>query len=75
MGEVSYIWGNPKAPHEQVKLSAIVKAMKKEKDLMAIARYVFQDSKPPKMGVLVPCEFENVDCLLFNVVCASWSNN
>lgn len=32
---------------------------------MAIARWVSRDGADPKMGVLSPSMFENVDCLLW----------
>ncbi|KZT08940.1 SPOC domain-like protein [Laetiporus sulphureus 93-53] len=64
MSEVSYIWADQKQPKQQVALSAIVQAMY-EKECMAIARMVRSDGTDPKMGVLSPVMFENVDCLLW----------
>lgn len=64
MGEVQYIWGDPSAPSQQVALSSIAQAMEKKK-VMAIARWVSRDGADPKMGVLRPSLFENVDCLLW----------
>jgi ATP-dependent DNA helicase 2 subunit 2 len=39
-----------------------------EKECMAIARWVSREGMDPKMGVLVPGEFEKVDCLLWSPV-------
>jgi len=36
---------------------------------MAIGRMVSKDDMDPKMGVLAPCVFEKVDCLLWVQVC------
>ena len=54
----------PPPPPQQVALSSIAQAMAK-KELMAIARWVSRDGADPKMGVLSPSLFENVDCLLW----------
>ncbi|KDR84736.1 hypothetical protein GALMADRAFT_233050 [Galerina marginata CBS 339.88] len=64
MGEIQYIWAEPSSPQQQVALSSIVKAME-EKDVMAIARWVSKDGFDPKMGILIPTLFDNVDCLLW----------
>lgn len=45
-------------------LSSIVRAME-DKQVMAIARWVSKDGMDPKMGVLSPVSFEQVDCLLW----------
>lgn len=68
LGEVSYIWADPASPNQQVALSSIAQAME-EKKVMAIARWVGRDGADPKMGVLSPSIFENVDCLLWVQVC------
>ena len=49
---------------QQVALSSMVQAMY-EKGVMAIARWVSRDDMDPKMGVLYPSVFEEVDCLLW----------
>ena len=67
MGEVQYVWADPANAQQQVALSSIVKAMKKE-NVMAIARWVSKDGMDPKMGVLEPCTFDLVDCLLWSHV-------
>src|SRR5437879_13373280 len=67
MGEIQYIWAEPTSPQQQVALSSICQAML-EKECMAIARWVSRDGMDPKMGVLVPGEFEKVDCLLWSPV-------
>lgn len=64
MGEISYVWADPNRPTEQVALSSIVQAMKK-RELMAIGRFVSRDGMDPKMGVLAPILFDDVDCLLW----------
>lgn len=64
MSEVQYIWADPASASQQVALSSIAQAMEK-KQVMAIARWVNKDGADPKMGVLSPSIFENVDCLLW----------
>ena len=64
MGEVQYIWADPAQPRQQIALSSIIRAMFKEK-VYAIGRWVSKDSADPKMGVLAPCKFPDVDCLLW----------
>uniref|UniRef100_A0A8H7Y8Y4 ATP-dependent DNA helicase II subunit 2 n=1 Tax=Psilocybe cubensis TaxID=181762 RepID=A0A8H7Y8Y4_PSICU len=64
MGEIYYIWADTSRPVEQVALSSIVQAMN-ERKLMAIGRFVSRDGMDPKMGVLAPILFEDVDCLLW----------
>ena len=68
MGEVQYIWADPGSPRQQVALSSIVYGMTQVK-VMAIGRMVSRDGMDPKMGVLMPCSFEKVDCLLWVQVC------
>lgn len=64
MSEVQYIWADPASASQQVALSSIAQAME-QKQVMAIARWVNKDGADPKMGVLSPSIFENVDCLLW----------
>lgn len=64
MGEVQYIWADPGSPRQQVVLSSIAQAMARTK-VMAIGRMVSRDGMDPKMGVLTPCIFDKVDCLLW----------
>jgi ATP-dependent DNA helicase 2 subunit 2 len=40
-----------------------------EKNVMAIARWVTKDGMDPKMGVLSPIVFDEVDCLIWAQVC------
>lgn len=68
MSEVQYIWADPGSPQQQVALSSIVQAMF-EKHVFAIARWVSKDGMDPKMGVLAPSMFTNIDCLLWVQVC------
>ena len=60
MSEVQYVWADPAS----VALSSIVQALH-EKGTMAVARWVTKDGMDPKMGVLAPCMFDKVDCLLW----------
>ncbi|KAI0757611.1 SPOC like C-terminal domain-containing protein [Daedaleopsis nitida] len=64
MGEVYYVWADPNSPMQQAALSSIVQAMY-EKGVMAIARWVGRDEADPKMGVLQPSVFDEVDCFLW----------
>ncbi|KAI0641157.1 SPOC domain-like protein [Trametes meyenii] len=64
MGEVYYVWADPASPMQQVALSSIVQAMKKER-VMGIARWVKTDKGEPRMGVVAAYEFEEIDCLLW----------
>ena len=41
-------------------------------NMYAIARWVGRDNLESKMGVLAPCRFQKVDCLLWVQVCASF---
>jgi ATP-dependent DNA helicase 2 subunit 2 len=71
MGEVQYVWGDPSTPSHQVALSSLVGAMHKL-NMYAITRWVSKNGSEPKMGVLEPCRFQNVDCFLWVQVCASF---
>ncbi|KAI0307520.1 SPOC domain-like protein [Multifurca ochricompacta] len=64
IGEVHYVWADPRSPSQQVALSSLVKAMDKL-DMYAITRWVTKDGSDPKMGVLAPCRFRKVDCFLW----------
>ena len=64
MGEVYYVWADPASPMQQVALSSIAQAMFR-KGAMAIARWVSKDDMDPKMGVLYPCVFQDVDALMW----------
>lgn len=72
MSEIQYVWADPSSAQHQVALSSIVQGMLKRKD-MAIARWVTRDGMDPKMGVLSPCKFDGVDCLLWSQVCRASS--
>jgi len=67
MDEIQYIWADPSSPQQQVALSSIIQAME-EKNFMAIARWVSRDGMDPKMGVLKPVLFDNVNCLIWSHV-------
>jgi len=64
MGEVQYVWADPRSPPQQVALSSLVAAMDKL-NMYAITRWVNRNMSEPKMGVLAPCRFQNVDCFLW----------
>ena len=64
MGEVQYVWADPSSGESQVAFSSIVQAMLARK-VVAIARWVTRDEMDPKMGLLVPRQFEKVDCFLW----------
>lgn len=64
MGEIQYLWADPSSAQQQVALSSIAQAMY-EKGVMAIARWVTKDGMDPRMGVLKPAIFDEVDCLLW----------
>lgn len=64
MSEVQYIWADPSSPNQQVALSSIVQGMLSAR-VMGIARWATKDGMDPKMGVVAPCSFDKVDCLLW----------
>lgn len=72
MGEVYYVWADPASPMQQVALSSIVHAMN-ETHVVAITRWVKTEKGEPKMGVLWPTVFEEIDCFIWVQVsrCAS----
>ena len=81
MGEVYYVWADPSSPMQQVALSSIVQAMY-EKGTMAIAKWVSKDDMDPKMGVLCPSVFHEIDCLLWvqvrsllSLSCLRWTTD
>jgi ATP-dependent DNA helicase 2 subunit 2 len=63
MGEVTYIWGDPGSPIQQIALSSLVQAMSSLKKF-AVARYIGRDGADPKMVVLAPSNVGDIDCLL-----------
>ncbi|KAI8983219.1 SPOC domain-like protein [Trametes punicea] len=64
MGEVYYVWADPASPMQQVALSSIVQAMN-DGEVAAIARWVKTDKGDPRMGVLWPSVFDDIDCFLW----------
>ena len=64
MGEVQYIWPDLTNGEYQVSFSSIVQAML-ARNVVAIARFVSRDDMDPRMGLLVPREFEKIDCFLW----------
>ncbi|KAG8220208.1 SPOC domain-like protein [Butyriboletus roseoflavus] len=64
MGELSYVYASPTSIPDQLAFSSIVQAMY-EKGVLAIARMVSREGLDPKMGVLSPIVWPNVDVLLW----------
>ncbi|KAG6881294.1 hypothetical protein C0993_002059, partial [Termitomyces sp. T159_Od127] len=64
MGEIQYVWADPGSAKQQAALSSVVQAMY-ENDAIAIARWVTKDGMDPKMGVLAPVVWDEIDCLLW----------
>ncbi|KAF9242344.1 SPOC domain-like protein [Melanogaster broomeanus] len=64
MSEVSYVYASPTSGPDQLAFSSIVQAMY-EKGVLAIARMVSRDGADPKMGLLSPIVWQNVDVLLW----------
>ncbi|KAH7104333.1 SPOC domain-like protein [Auriculariales sp. MPI-PUGE-AT-0066] len=63
MGEVSYVWPDPKSGRDQVALSSVVQAMM-EKQVYGYCRVVSRDDTAPKMYALRPERVSNVDCFI-----------
>jgi len=70
MGELSYVYASPTSVPDQLAFSSIVQAMY-EKGVLAIARMVRSDNADPKMGVLSPIVWPDVDVLLWVQVYSS----
>lgn len=64
MSEVQYVWADPSSGEQQIIFSSLVQAML-ARDVAAIVRWVSRDAGDPKMGVLIPRDFEKVDCFLW----------
>ncbi|KAI0656800.1 SPOC domain-like protein [Cubamyces menziesii] len=64
MGEVYYVWADPASPMQQVAVSSVVQGMS-EQHVVAITRWVKSDDGDPRMGVLWPSVFEEIDCFLW----------
>ncbi len=64
MSEVQYVWADPTSGKQQVIFSSLVQAML-IREVAAIVRWVSREGMDPKMGVLIPREFERVDCFLW----------
>jgi ATP-dependent DNA helicase 2 subunit 2 len=62
MSELQFVWADPGSGKAQVALSALVQAMY-QKDLAAICRWVTRAGSDPKMGILVPRLWDNIDSL------------
>ncbi|CDO74809.1 hypothetical protein BN946_scf185001.g57 [Trametes cinnabarina] len=66
MGEVYYVLADPTSPMQQVALSSIVQAMLDEDHgVVAITRWTKTDKSDPKMGVLWPTRWDEIDCFLW----------
>lgn len=64
MSEISYVYASPSSVADQLAFSSIVQAMY-EKGVLAIARMVRSEGGDPKMGILSPIVWPNVDVLLW----------
>lgn len=68
MGEVYYIWADINSAREQIAFSSIVKAMI-NKDTVAVIRMTSRDGAEAKMGIAMPRQLDEIDCLLWVQVC------
>jgi ATP-dependent DNA helicase 2 subunit 2 len=68
MSEVQFLWPDTSSGKAQVEFSSIVQAMHK-KDLVAVSRWVTRDHGDPKMGILIPRLWGNIDSLSWVQVC------
>lgn len=64
MGELSYVYASTNSVPDQLAFSSVVQAMY-EKGVLAIARMVRTEGADPKMGILSPIVWPNVDVLLW----------
>ncbi len=64
MGEVHYVWPDKSPGKQQTMFSSFVQAMLSREEV-AIVRWVSREGADPKMGVLIPREFERMDCFLW----------
>lgn len=64
MSEVSYLYASKSSVPDQLAFSSIVQAMF-DKGVLAIARVVKTPGADPKMGVLSPIVWPNVDVMLW----------
>lgn len=72
MGELSYVYASTTSVPDQLAFSSMTQAMF-EKGVLAIARMVRGKSGDPKMGILSPIVWPNVDVLLWVQVCPTLS--
>jgi ATP-dependent DNA helicase 2 subunit 2 len=70
MSEVQFLWADTASGKAQVEFSSIVQAMH-HKNLVAVSRWVTRDHGDPKMGILIPRLWENIDSLSWVQVCLS----
>ena len=64
MGEVYYIWADINSAREQIAFSSIVKAMI-NKDMVAVVRMTTRDGADAKLGIAMPRQLDEVECLLW----------
>ena len=64
LSEVSFVFAAPSSAPDQVAFSSIVQAMF-EKGVMAIARMVKLEGSDPKIGVLSPRVWPDIDVMLW----------
>lgn len=62
MSEVQFLWADTSSGKAQVEFSSIVQAMH-QRDLVAVSRWVTRDNGDPRMGILIPRLWENIDSL------------
>jgi ATP-dependent DNA helicase 2 subunit 2 len=69
MSEVQFLWGDPASGKSQVEFSSIVQAMD-QKELVAVSRWVTRDGGDPKMGIMIPRRWENIDSMSWVQACS-----
>jgi ATP-dependent DNA helicase 2 subunit 2 len=62
MSEVQFLWADQATGKAQVAFSALVHAMF-QKDLVALTRFTTRSGPDPKMGILTPRIWEEIDSL------------
>lgn len=67
IGEVQYVWPDPTNGSNQAAFSSVVQAML-ARNVVAIARLVSRDDMDPHMGLLIPRQFEKIDCFLWLIM-------
>jgi hypothetical protein len=68
LGESSCIVGQKANERAQIALSSLIHALY-ENELLALARLVTKEDKPPVMIMMAPCVKEDIECLVDVQVC------